>query len=85
MLSQPSIPNVVYYSSDYGQNFTQSVNTCRTNILRAKQPIIANDDFSYVTICGGYAQGNVSSGVFEYVTPCTYYKSFNRIRINIIL
>lgn len=72
---QPVIPSVVYYSNDYGQTWTKTNQNYYLNILRAKRPIIANDDFSYITICGGFSKGNVSAGIVYNITPCTYYST----------
>ena len=68
----PAVPNVVYYSSDYGGSWTKNSSNYRTNVLISKQPILASDDFNYITICGGYSLGNVSNNQYNFTRPCSY-------------
>ena len=68
-------PSCIYYSSNYGATWTKTSQYYNLNVLKAKQPFVANDDFSYITLCGGFAS-RTGSGVepsYEYITPCTYY------------
>ena len=74
-LNQPVIPSVVYYTNNAGTTWTKTTQNLYINILRSKKPIVANDDFSYITICGGFAQGNVSAGNISTIKPCTYYST----------
>ena len=73
--SGPNIPAVVYYSSDYGDNWTKVSSDIQLNVLKAKQPIVSNDDFSYITICGGHTLGNPSAGDYDFIKPCTYFST----------
>ena len=71
-------PSLIYYSNNYGATWTRTNDYYYINVLKAKGPFIANDDFSYVTLCGGYATRDRYNGSnlqpnYGNVTPCTYY------------
>jgi hypothetical protein len=71
------VPNEIWYSDGRGTNWIKCNQTTYINILKSKNPIIANDDLSYITICGGFAQGNIATGYYDIIKPCTY-SSINR-------
>ena len=73
----PVVPNVVYYSNNYGLSWTKNSSNYYCNVQVSKQPILASDDFNYITICGGFSFGNVSNGEYNYTKPCSYV-SYNK-------
>jgi len=71
-------PCCIYYSINYGATWTKTSRDYNINVLKAKSPFIANDDFSYITLCGASAKRNNFDGTnyepnYENVTPCTFY------------
>jgi len=71
-------PSLIYYSNNYGATWTRTNEYYYINVLRAKSPFVANDDFSYITLCGGYAPRDQYNGSnlqpnYGNIIPFTYY------------